>query len=120
MTKYLAVFSYGTTWWLIIDWLVLDTLVPSRMSSRNINMRTYKTTILPVVLYGYETWSLTLVEEHRLTVFENRVLRRRFGWERDELIGSWRNILSEDLHDLYPSSSIIRMVKSLGLDGQGM
>jgi hypothetical protein len=75
-------------------------------------MRICKTIILPVILYGCETWSLTLREEHRLRVFENRVLRRIFGLERDEVTGEWRKLHSEELHDLYPSPSIIRIMKS--------
>jgi hypothetical protein len=54
-------------------------------------MNIYKIIILPLILYGCETWSLTLREEHRLRVFENRVLRRIFGPERDEVIGGWKN-----------------------------
>jgi hypothetical protein len=65
-----------------------------------------------VVLYGCETWSLTLREEHRLRVFQNRVLRRIFGPKRDEVTGGWRKLHNEELHDLYSSSSIIRMIKS--------
>jgi hypothetical protein len=57
---------------------------------KNLKIRIYKTIILPVVLYGCETWSLTLREEHRLRVFENRVLRRIFGPKRDEVTGKWR------------------------------
>ena len=56
--------------------------------------------ILPVVLYGCETWSLTLREEHRLRVFENRVLRRIFGAKRDGVIGQWRKLHNEELNDL--------------------
>jgi hypothetical protein len=65
-----------------------------------------------VVLYGCETWSLTLREEHRLRVFENRVLRRIFGPRRDEVTGGWRKLHNEELHDLYSSPSIIRITKS--------
>jgi hypothetical protein len=65
-----------------------------------------------VVLYGCETWSLTLKEEYRLRVFENRVLRRIFGPKRDEVTGGWRKLHNEDLHNLYPSPSIIRVIKS--------
>jgi hypothetical protein len=72
----------------------------------------YKTIILPVVLYGSETSSLTLREEHRLRVFENKVLRRIFGPKRDEVTGEWRKLHNEELHDLYSSSSIIRIMKS--------
>jgi hypothetical protein len=65
-----------------------------------------------VVLYGCETWSLTFKEEHRLRVFENRVLRRIFGPKRDEVTGGWRKLHNEELHILYSSPSIIRMIKS--------
>jgi hypothetical protein len=61
--------------------------------SGNVKVKIYKTIILPVVLYGCETWSLTLREEHRLRVFENRVLRRIFGPKRDEVTGEWRNFI---------------------------
>jgi hypothetical protein len=64
-------------------------------------MRIYKTIILPVILYGCETWSLTLTEEHRLRVFENEVLRRIFGPKRDEVMEGWRRLHNEELHDLY-------------------
>jgi hypothetical protein len=67
---------------------------------------------LLVVLDGCETWSLTLREEHRLKVFENRVLRRIFGLKGDEVTGDWRKLHSEELRDLYPSPSIIRIMKS--------
>jgi hypothetical protein len=68
--------------------------------------------ILPVVLYGCETWSLTLREEHRLGVFENRELRRIFGPKGDEVTGEWRKLHNEELHDSYSSPSIIRIIKS--------
>jgi hypothetical protein len=68
--------------------------------------------MLPVVLYGCETWSLTLREKHRLRVFENRVLRRIFGPTRNEVTGEWRKLHYEELRDLYSSPSIIRIVKS--------
>jgi hypothetical protein len=69
----------------------------------------YKTIILSVVLYGCETWSLTLREEHRLKVFENSVLRRIFGPKRDEVTGEWRKLHNGELHILYYSSlDIIR------------
>jgi hypothetical protein len=64
-----------------------------------------------VVLYGCETWSLTLREEHRLQLLENRVLRRIFGPKRDEETGDWRKLHNEELHNLYSSPSIIRMIK---------
>jgi hypothetical protein len=76
-------------------------------------MRIYKTIILPVVLYGCETWSLTLREEHRLRVFENKVVRRIFGPKRDEVTGGWRQLHNEELRDLYssPSKNIIKIIK---------
>jgi hypothetical protein len=75
-------------------------------------MRIYKTIILSVILYGCETWSLTLKEEHRLRVFENKVLRRIFGPKRDEVMGRWRKLHNEELCDLYSSPSIVRIIKS--------
>jgi hypothetical protein len=72
----------------------------------------YKTIILPVVLYGCETWSLTVREEHKLRVFENRVVRRIFGPKRDAVTGGWRKLHNEELHNLYSSPSIIRISKS--------
>jgi hypothetical protein len=74
--------------------------------------RIYKTIILPVVMYGCKTWSLTLREEHRLRVFENRVLRRIFGPKSDDVTGEWSKLHNEELHDLYSSPSIIRIIKS--------
>jgi hypothetical protein len=68
--------------------------------------------ILPVVLYWCETWSLTLREEQRVRVFENRVLRRIFGPKRDEATGEWRRLHNEELNDLYSSPNIIRVIKS--------
>jgi hypothetical protein len=72
----------------------------------------YKSIILPVVLYGFEIWSLTLRDEHRLKVFGNRVLRRIFGPKRDEVTGEWRKLHIEEFHNLYSSSIKIRMKKS--------
>jgi hypothetical protein len=65
-----------------------------------------------VVLYSCETWSLTLREEHRLRVFENRVLRGIFGPKRDEVTDEWRKLKKKELHDLYSSPSIITIIKS--------
>jgi len=67
---------------------------------------------LPVVLYGSETWSLTLSEERRLRVFENRVLRRIFGPKGDEVTGEWRKLRNEELKNLYSSPNIVRVIKS--------
>jgi hypothetical protein len=91
----------------------VHSLLSSRLLSKNLKIRIYeyKTIILPVVLYGCETWSLTLREEHRLRVFENRVLRRIFGPKRNEVPGEWRKLHNEELRDLYSSPSIIRIIK---------
>jgi hypothetical protein len=75
-------------------------------------MRIYKTAILPVVLYGCETWPLKLREKHRLRVFENKVLRRIFGPKRNEVTGEWIKLHNEELRELYSSASIIRIIKS--------
>jgi hypothetical protein len=72
-----------------------------------------------MVLYGCETWSLTLREEHRLRAFENRVLRRIFGTKTDEVTGDWRKLHNEELHDLYSSSNVIRMFKSMRMRWAG-
>jgi hypothetical protein len=75
-------------------------------------IRIYKAIILPVVLYGCETFSLTLKKEHRLRLFENRVLRRIFGQRRDEVTAERRKLHNEELHDMYSSRIIIRIMKS--------
>jgi hypothetical protein len=72
-----------------------------------------------VVLYWSENWSLILREEHRLRVLENRVLRRIFGPKRDEVTGGWRKLHNEELHNLYSSASIIRMIKSRRMSWAG-
>jgi hypothetical protein len=74
-----------------------------------------KAIILLVVLYGCETWSLTLREEHR-----RGVLRRLFGPKRDEVTGEWRKLHNEELNDLYSSPSIIRIIKARRMRGRGM
>jgi len=74
-------------------------------------MKIYRTVILPVVLCGCETWSLTLREERRLRVFENRVLRGIFGAKRDEVTGEWRKLHNVELNDLYCSPNIVRVIK---------
>jgi hypothetical protein len=75
-------------------------------------MRIYNTIILPVILYGCKTWSLTLREEHRLRVFVNKVLRGIFGPKSGEVTGRWRRLHNEELRDLYSSPSIIRIIKT--------
>jgi hypothetical protein len=90
----------------------VQSLLSSRLLSRNLQVKIYKTIILRVVLYGCETWSVTLREEHRLRVFENRVLRRIFGPKRDEVTGEWRKLHIGELRNLYSSPDIIRQIKS--------
>jgi hypothetical protein len=75
--------------------------------------------IAGMVLYGCETWSLTVREEHKLRVFENRVLMRIFGPKRDIVTGGWRKLHNEGLHNLYSSPSIIRIIKSRGMRWAG-
>jgi hypothetical protein len=87
-------------------------LLSTRLLSRNVKVKIYKTIILPVVFFGCETWSLTLREKHRLRVFENRVLRTIFGPKRDGVTGEWRKLHNEELHNLYSSPDIIRQDKS--------
>jgi hypothetical protein len=84
----------------------VQNLLSSRLLSKNIKIRIYKSIILPVVLYGCETWSLTLREEHRLRVFGNTMLRRIFGPKRDEVTGEWRKLHNEELHNLYSSKKL--------------
>ena len=84
----------------------------SSLLSKNIKIKIYRPIILSVVLCGCETWSLTLREEHRLRVFENRMLRRIFGPNRDEITGEWRKLHSEEFNVLYSSSNIFRVIKS--------
>ena len=90
----------------------LQKLLSSSLLSRNLKIKIYRTIILPAVLYGCETWSLTLREEHRLRVFENRVLRRIFGAKRDGVTGEWIKLHNEGLNDLYSSPNIVRVIKS--------
>jgi hypothetical protein len=84
----------------------VQNLLSSRLLSKNI-----KIIILPVVLYGCETRYLTLWKKHTLRVFENRVLKRIFAPKRDEVTGGWRKLHNDELHNLYSSPTIIRMIK---------
>jgi hypothetical protein len=89
----------------------IQKLLSSCLTSKNLKIKIYKSVILPVVLYACETWSPTLRQEHRLSVFENRVLRRIFGPKRDE-DGSWRKLHNDELHSLHSSPNIVRVIKS--------
>ena len=81
------------------------------MLSKNLKNNIYRTIILPVALYGCETLSLTLMEERRLRVIENRVLRRIFGPKRDEITSEWRKLHDEELNDMDSSPNIVRVIK---------
>ena len=87
----------------------MQNLLSSRLLSKNLKIKIYRTVILPVVLYGCETWSLTLREERKLMLFENMVLRRIFGPRRDEVTGEWRRLHNEELNDLCSSPNIVRV-----------
>ena len=87
----------------------VQNILSSSLLSKNLKTKIYITTILPVVLYGCETWSLTLKEERRLRVFENRVLRRAFGPKRDDVTGEWRKLHNKELSDLYSLPNIVRV-----------
>ena len=90
----------------------MQNLLSYSLISSNSKIKIYRTVLLPVVLYGCETWSLTLREKCRLSVFERRVLRRIFGPKRDEVTGEWRKLHNEELNDLYPSPDILWVIKS--------
>jgi hypothetical protein len=90
----------------------------SCLISKNLKIKIYKIIILPVVLYGCETWSITLRKDYRLRVFENRVLRKIFGPKR-EANGSWRKLHNDELHYLYSSPNIVRVIKSRRLRWAG-
>jgi hypothetical protein len=96
----------------------VQNLLSFRLISKNLKIKIYKTVILPIVLYGCETWSLTLEEENRLRIFANRVFRKRFGPKRDEDV-SWRKLHNDKLHSLYSSPSIVRVIKSRQLRWAG-
>ncbi|KAJ4446922.1 hypothetical protein ANN_13623 [Periplaneta americana] len=97
----------------------VEKLLSSSLLSRNLKVRIYKTVILPVLLYGCETWTLSLREEHRLRVFENKVLRKIFRAKRDGITGEWRKLHNTELHALYSSPDIIRNIKSRRLRWAG-
>ena len=90
----------------------MQNLLSSRLLSKNLNIKIHITIILPLVLYGCETWSLILREERKLWVFENMVLRRIFGPRRDEVTEEWRRLHNEEPNDLYSSPNIVRVKKS--------
>ena len=89
----------------------MQNLLSSKLLSKNLKIKIYRTIILPSVLYECETSSLTLREERKLRVFENMVLRRIFGPRRDEVTEEWRRLHNEELNDLYSSPKIVRVIK---------
>jgi len=90
----------------------VQNILSSSLLRKNLKNKIYRNIILPVVLYGCDTWSFTLREERRLRVFENMVLRGIFGPRRDEVTGEWRKLHNEKLNDLYFSPNIVRVIKS--------
>ena len=97
----------------------MQSLLSSSLLSKNLKIKIHRTVISPVVFYGCETWSLTLREECRVRVFENRVLTRIFVPKRDEVTGNWGRLHNEDLYDLYFSPNIVQVMKSRR-DGRSM
>jgi len=89
------------------------------LQSKNLETKIYRNIIFPAVLYGCETWSLTLREERRLRVYKNRVLKRIFGPRTDEVTGEWRKLHNEELNDVYSSPNIPRVIKSIRMKWAG-
>ena len=94
-----------------VCYLLVQNLLSTSLPSKNLKMKVYRTIILHVVLYGCETWSITLRKERRLRVFEHRVLRRIFEPKREQVTGKWRKLHNDQLNDLYCSPSIVRVIK---------
>ena len=90
----------------------VQNLLSSSLLPKNLKIKIYRTIILPEVVYGYETWLLTMREERRLRVFQNRVMRRIFGPKRDEVISKWRKLHNEELNNLYSSPNTVRVIKT--------
>ena len=90
----------------------VQNILSSSLLSKKVKIKIYRTIILPVVLYGRETWSLTLREERRLRVFEKRVFRRVFGPKREKITGERRKLHNEELSDVYSLPNIVQVVKS--------
>jgi hypothetical protein len=91
---------------------LIESLFSSHLLLRNIKVEVYKTIIVPFVLYGCDTSSLILRQEHRLRVFENSFVRRIFLPQRDEVTGEWRKLHSEEHHDLYLSPDSMKQIES--------
>jgi len=97
----------------------VQNLLSSRLLSQNLKIKIHRNIILPVVLYGCETWSLILWEECRLRVSENRVLGKIFRPKRDEVTGECRKLHKADLNDLYSSNNIVRVIKLIRMRWAG-
>ena len=97
----------------------LEKILSSRLISKNLKVNTYETIILPVVLHGCGTWSLTLREEYKLRVSEYKVLRKIFGAKRDAITGEWGKLHNADLNAWYSSPNIFRNLKSKRLRWAG-
>jgi hypothetical protein len=91
---------------------LVQNLLSSRLLPKNVKIKIYTIIMLPVVLYGCETWFLILREEHRLRVFEDRVLKRIFGSKGDKVTRGWRKLHNEELRNLHSLPNVIRMIKS--------
>ena len=89
----------------------IQDLLSSSLLSKNLKINIYRTIIIPIILYGCETWSLTLREERRMRVFENRVLRRMSWPQRVEVRREWRKLHNEELNDLHYSPNIVQVIK---------
>jgi len=98
----------------------VQNLLSSSLLSKNLKIKIYSTIILPPVLYGCETWSLTLRKGRRLRVFENSLLRRIFGPKSEKVTGEWIKLHNEEFNDLYCSPNIVRVSKSRRLRWAGM
>jgi hypothetical protein len=97
----------------------VQNLFSSRLLSKNIKIKVWRTIILLFVLYGCETWSPTRREEQRLRVLKKRVLRRIFGSKREEVTGEWRRLHKEELSTLFSSPKITWVIKSRRMRGAG-
>jgi hypothetical protein len=96
---------------------ILFRVLSSHLLCKNLKIKIYESIILLVILYGCETWSFTLKEEHRLRVLEKRVLGRIFGCKTEGVVGGWRTLYNEELHNLYTLPNIIRVIKLRHMTG---
>ena len=92
-------------------YIYVENINTSRLLSKNLKIKIYGTVIMPVILCGCVTWSLTMRKKRRLRVSENRVLRRIFVSRIDEARGEWRKLHNEELNDLYSSPNIVQVIK---------